>query len=264
MSDPVSGAIGGSAVIGAMASDSAASTQADAANRASAISDAQYQQMRADQAPYRQAGYNALAEMQRTAKNVPGAFKFNTEDLYQDPGYQFRLSEGQRAMARTAGNRGGLVSGTSLKAMQDYVGKSSLDQFNNAYNRALTSYNTGVASENQLYNRQAGMAGIGQSATNLTNAAGANNANAMGNYLTSGAAAQAAGTVGMANAANSGLGTYMNYTSNNNLLSALKENNAARNAALAQQNRGVGGYGDGYGGELPPDPYERFRRPYGT
>lgn len=232
-------AILGSSVIGALASQDAGSSQADAANRASAISDAQYQQTRADQAPYRQAGYNALAEMQRTAKNVPGAFSFNNEEMYRDPGYQFRLSEGQRAMARTAGNRGGLVSGTSLKAMQDYAQNAASGEFGNAYNRAFNTYNTGVASENQLYNRQAGMAGIGQSATNLTNAAGANNANAMGNYLTSGAAAQAAGTVGMANAANSGLGTYLNYTSNNRLIDALKNRNG-----------GYGGVGGGIGGGM--------------
>ena len=222
MSDPVSGAIGGSSVIGALAAQDAGSSQADAANRASALSDAQYQQMRADQAPYRQAGYNALAEMQRTAKNVPGAFKFNNEDIYKDPGYQFQLSEGLRSLAHSNGARGGAVTGGSLKSMADYVNNSALTRINDAYNRAFNTYNTGVASENQLYNRQAGLAGIGQSATNLTNAAGVNNANAMGNYLTSGAAAQAAGTVGMANAANSGLGTYLNYTSNNNLLAALK------------------------------------------
>jgi len=187
--------------------------------------------------------------MQRTAKNVPGAFSFNNEEMYRDPGYGFRLSEGQRAMAHNAGNRGGLVSGTSLKAMQDYAQNAASGEFGNAYNRAYNTYNTGVASENQLYNRQAGLAGIGQTATNLTNAAGANNANAMGNYLTSGAAAQAAGTVGMANAANSGLGTYMNYTSNNNLLAALKENAKYRN-------RGIGG---GYGGDMPtPTNYDVY------
>jgi hypothetical protein len=250
MSDPVSGAIGGSAVLGAFAADDAASTQADAANRAAALSDAQYQQTRADQAPYREAGVNALANVQRMAGNVPGAFSFNTEDLYKDPGYEFRLSEGLRSLAHSNNaGRGGLVTGNSLKAMQDYVGKSSLDQFNNAYNRALTSYNTGVASENQLYNRQAGMAGIGQTATNLTNAAGANNANAMSGYLTGGAAAQAAGGVGVANAATSGLGTYMNYTNNNNLLAAIKENAKYRN-------RGIGG---GYGGDMPrPTNYDVY------
>jgi hypothetical protein len=250
----MSGWVAGATVVGGLIAADAAKSGADkqsaAADRAAALSDAQYQETRADQAPYRQAGYNALAEMQRTAKNVPGAFSFNTEDLYKDPGYEFRLSEGLRSLAHSNNaGRGGLVTGNSLKAMQDYVGKSSLDQFNNAYNRALTSYNTGVASENQLYNRQAGMAGIGQTATNLTNAAGANNANAMSGYLTGGAAAQAAGGVGVANAATSGLGTYMNYTNNNNLLAAIKENAKYRN-------RGIGG---GYGGDMPtPTNYDVY------
>lgn len=219
--------VAGATVVGGLVAANAASSGADkqaaAANNAAALSDAQYQQTRADQAPYREAGVNALANVQRMAGNVPGAFNFSGDAMYSDPGYQFRLSEGQRAMAHNAGNRGGLVSGTSLKAMQDYAQNSASGEYNNAYNRALTSYNTGVASENQLYNRQAGIAGIGQSATNFTNAAGANNANTMSGYLTSGAAAQAAGGVGVGNAATSGLGTYLNYTSNNNLLNALKK-----------------------------------------
>ena len=41
----------------------------------------------------------------------------------------------------------------------------------------------------------------------------------------------------------------MNYTSNNNLLAALKENNATRNAALAQQYRGIGSGRPIYDGE---------------
>jgi hypothetical protein len=57
-------------------------------------------------------------------------------------------------------------------------------------------------------------------------ASGAANAAAMGNYLTGGAAASAAGQVGAANAVSSGLGTYMNYTSNNNLLNALQNRNS--------------------------------------
>jgi hypothetical protein len=249
----MSGWVAGATVVGGLIAADAAKSGADkqsaAADRAAALSDAQYQQTRADQAPYRQAGFNALAEMQRTAKNVPGAFSFNNEEMYRDPGYGFRLSEGQRSMARSAGNRGGLVSGTSLKAMQDYAQNAASGEYSNAYNRALTSYNTGVASENQLYNRQAGMAGVGQSATNLTNVAGANNANTVGNYLTGGAAAQAAGGVGVANAATSGLGTYMNYTNNNNLLAAIKENAKYRN-------RGIGG---GYGGDMPtPTNYDVY------
>jgi hypothetical protein len=63
MPDPVSGAIGGSAVLGAISSNRAASTQANAANRAADLSNEQYQQTRADQAPYRQAGETALNQL---------------------------------------------------------------------------------------------------------------------------------------------------------------------------------------------------------
>lgn len=224
MSGWVAGAVVGSALIGASASKSAAKTQASAARDATELQAAQYEQTRADQEPWRQAGINALGEMQRTAGNVPGTFKFGAGDYTADPGYAFRLSEGRKALAHQAAARGGAVSGQSLKAMQDYAQNSASNEFQNAYNRAFTSYGTDVARENQLYNRQAAMAGVGQTSTNLINQAGQNYATNAGNLMTSGAAAQAAGQVGAANAITGGLGTYLNYSQNNSLLNALNRN----------------------------------------
>jgi hypothetical protein len=160
--------------------------------------------------------------MQRTAGNVPGAFKFGAGDYQADPGYGFRLSEGQKALDRQAAARGGLISGGALRAAQRYGQEMGSQEFGNAYNRALTGYNTDVARENQLYNRQAALAGIGQTSTNLVGQAGQNYANAAGNLITGGAAANAAGQVGMANALTGGLGTYLNYTQGNALLNALR------------------------------------------
>ena len=222
MSGWVAGAVVGSALIGASSSRSAAKTQAAAATNATELQAAQYEQTREDQAPYREAGYNALAEMQRTAGNVPGAFKFGAADYTADPGYEFRLAEGRKALASTARARGGLVSGQTLKGMQDYAQESASQEFQNAYNRAFTGYGTDVARENQLYNRQAGLAGIGQTSANLVNQAGQNYATNAGNLMTSGAAAQAAGRVGAANAITGGVGTYLNYSQNNALLNALR------------------------------------------
>jgi hypothetical protein len=108
--------------------------------------------------------------------------------------------------------------------MQDYAQESASNEFQNAYNRAFTSYGTDVARENQLYNRQAAMAGVGQTSTNLINQAGQNYATNAGNLMTGGAAAEAAGRVGAANAITGGLGTYMNYSQNNALLNALQRN----------------------------------------
>jgi hypothetical protein len=217
-------AIIGSAVLGAAASRSASKTQAAAAGQAADVQRQQYEQTREDQTPYREAGYNALAEMQRTAKNVPGAFKFGAGDYQADPGYAFRLSEGQKALDRQAAARGGLISGGALRAAQRYGQEMGSQEFGNAYNRALTGYNTGVASENQLYNRQAGLAGIGQTSANLVGQAGQNYATNVGNLMTGAGAANAAGQVGMANAITGGLGTYLNYNQNNALLEALQRN----------------------------------------
>lgn len=238
MPDPIStgAAILGSSVVGASASRSAANTQAAAADRAAELQRQQFEQTRADQEPWRQAGINALGEMQRTASNVPGAFKFGAGDYQQDPGYAFRLSEGQKALDRQAAARGGLISGGALKAAQRYGQDMGSQEFGNAYNRALTSYNTDVARENQLYNRQAAMAGIGQTSTNLMNQAGQNYATNAGNMITGGAAAQGAGQVGMANAFTGGLGTYLNYTQGNALLNALQNRgNSPSNADLERQ-----------------------------
>jgi hypothetical protein len=220
----VATAIVGSAVVGASTAKSAAKTQAAAAGQAADIQQQQYEQTRADQAPYREAGYKALAELQRTAGNVPGAFKFGASDYQADPGYAFRLAEGQKALDRQAAARGGLISGGALRAAQRYGQEMGSQEFGNAYNRALTGYNTGVASENQLYNRQAGLAGIGQTSTNLVGQAGQNYATNVGNLMTGAGAAQAAGQVGMANALTGGLGTYLNYSQGNALLNALQRN----------------------------------------
>jgi hypothetical protein len=220
----VATAIVGSAVVGASTAKSAAKTQAAAAGQAADIQQQQYEQTRADQAPYREAGYKALAELQRTAGNVPNAFKFGAGDYQADPGYAFRLAEGQKALDRQAAARGGLISGGALRAAQRYGQEMGSQEFGNAYNRALTGYNTGVASENQLYNRQAGLAGIGQTSTNLVGQASQNYATNVGNLMTGAGAAQAAGQVGMANALTGGLGTYLNYSQGNALLNALQRN----------------------------------------
>lgn len=222
MSGWVAGATVVSSLVGAKTAKSAAQTQVAAADRAAELQREMFEQTRADQAPYREAGYNALANLQRTAGNVPGAFRFGAGDYQADPGYAFRLAEGQKALDRQAAARGGLISGGALRAAQRYGQEMGSQEFGNAYNRALTGYNTDVARENQLYNRQAALAGIGQTATNLVGQAGQNYATGAGNLMTGGAAAQAAGQVGVANALTGGMGTYLNYTQNNALLEALK------------------------------------------
>ena len=96
--------------------------------------------------------------------------------LEQSPGYQFRLNEGMKALQRSAAARGTLLTGGTLKGLERY-----------AQDYASNEYGTRV---NQL----AGLAGIGQTATDRT-----------GDLLTGQGNAAAAGTVGSANAWQQGL-----------------------------------------------------------
>jgi hypothetical protein len=237
MSGWVAGAIGVSSLINASASRSAASQQSDAAKRAAEISDAQYYQTRADQEPWRQAGLRALPELEAQRNMMPAAFTGRV-DLGQDPGYAFRLSEGQKALDRSAAARGGMISGGALKAAQRFGQDLGSQEYQNAYNRALTKYNADVTREGTGYNRLAALAGIGQTATAQVGAAGAANAANVGNYLTSGAAAGAAGTVGTANAINQGVSSYLNYNQGNNLVNALNARNVSMNPSYGGYNWG--------------------------
>ncbi len=233
-------AIVGSALLGSSASRSAASTQADAASRAS---DAQLQMFReqaALQEPFRQAGVRALPQLEAQRNMMPGAFTGQV-NLGQDPGYAFRLSEGQKALDRSAAARGGLISGGALKAAQRFGQDLGSQEYQNAYNRALTGYNAEVAREATGYNRLAALAGIGQTATGQIGAAGQNAAANMGNLMTSGAAASAAGQVGAANALTGGLSTYLNYNQGNNLVNALNARGSGGSNFMNQYNAIGGG-----------------------
>ncbi len=209
----VAGAVVGSAVIGASAANKAAKTQASAANRAAELQNEQYQQTRQDQMPWMQAGKAALDKLTPLATNYQ---KFGMDQFQADPGYAFRLSEGQKALDRSAAARGGLISGAALKAAGRYGQEMGSQEYMNAFNRYQTER---AAQLNPLQS----LAGVGQTTAANLGTAGAANAANVGNLMTSGAAAQAAGYVGGANALTSGLGTYMNYSQGNRLLNALNQ-----------------------------------------
>jgi len=141
--------------------------------------------------------------------------KFGMDQFQQDPGYGFRLAEGQKALDRQAAARGGLISGSALKAAQRYGQEMGSQEYTNAFNRYQIERNARL-------NPLQSLAGFGQTSVNQLGQAGQNYASNVGNLMTGGAAAQAAGQVGAANALTGGLGTYLNYTQNNALLEALK------------------------------------------
>lgn len=154
-----------------------------------------------------------------------------------DPGYQFRLNQGLQALQNSAAARGGLLSGNTAQAINDYAQQSASNEYGNVYGRALGEYqqNYNIYEQNQAnqYNRLANLAGVGQTAAGQLNSAGGQAAGNVGNILLNSGqqignayqnagAATASGYVGSANAIGGGIsgatGSLGQYLTLNSLL----------------------------------------------
>lgn len=230
-------AIVGSAVVGGVvntiasgnaadAAESAAQTQADAANRASDRTQANFNQIRADLQPYREAGPGALTQLQTLTGTQPGGnpltaaltkpFAPTMESLAATPGYQFVRQEGLKAVQNAYSAQGLAASGPALKGATQFAenlaGSTFQQQFTNYLNQ-----------NRQINDILQGQVTIGQNAAAQTGAFSTQaNAQINSNTLAAGNA-QAAGTVAATNALNSGLTSIGTNANNTALLYALNQ-----------------------------------------
>ena len=86
----------------------------------------------AELTPFSQAG--ASATNQLSSRLTSG---FNPGDLTQDPGYQFRLQQGQDALSRSLNAQGLGQSGAAVKAATEYSQGLADQTYNDAYQRWL-------------------------------------------------------------------------------------------------------------------------------
>lgn len=219
-------AIGGAAVVGGViaagGAESAASTQAGAAENAQNISESQYQQTSALEAPYVQSGYGALSQLNYLegtgtpgtpgGAGAPGTASSSTAGGYgslnqpftasymqqYSPAYQFQLQQGQQGVLNQDASAQGAESGAALKDLMSY----NQNYANTAYNNAFSQYQT---QQNNTYSRLSGIAGLGQASAGQQAAAGTALAGQAAQSATNVGTAQAAGTVGAANALSGGL-----------------------------------------------------------
>ena len=171
----VAGTVASSA-IQAGAAKKAGKQQAKSADAALELQREQYEQQRADLAPWRQAGGRALGQLERFAQQgppqmapwqapqaldprgfafkPPPGFKAPTAaDLARDPSYQFRLQEGQRALERGASARGGLLSGGFARGLERYAQDYASTEYGQVYGRKQQEYGQRyqeAAQQNQL------------------------------------------------------------------------------------------------------------------
>lgn len=162
----------GGAIISSNAAEDAADQQAQSSANALNEQARQFDVTQENQKPYREAGQAALGKL--TAENdVP----LSQSAVQLDPGYQFGMKQGQQAIDRKAAAAGGRVSGAALKAAAQYGTDYATSGYSAAYGRANQA-------RTDRLNRLAALAGIGQTATQNVDAAGANAANARSALMT--------------------------------------------------------------------------------
>lgn len=180
---------------GQNAADTAAAAQRDASSSANALQRYMYDQNRSDQQPWMDAGKTALSQLQDPYMSR----QFSAQDFVKDPGYDFRMQQGQRNLESSAAARGNLNSGATLKALQRYGQDFASNEYSNAYNR----YN---ADRDQRWNKLSSLAGLGQNAQNQVSNAGQSYANQFAQNQMDMGNAQAANAISQSNNMNNLLG----------------------------------------------------------
>ena len=198
----------GSALNSSRAAGRAAQTQADAANRSADLQKEMFDEQKRLSEDYRQAGLTGQNRLMQllglggdTSAGDYGKYAkdFSMADYQADPGYAFRLKAGTDALRHQAAARGGLISGGTLKGMQDYAQGAASQEYQGAFNR----YQTNRA--NQLQPLGSLMSSGQAAAAGQAAQAGQYGVNA-GNMMTQAGQSIAAGQLGAANSLASGLG----------------------------------------------------------
>lgn len=206
----------GAAAISGGAAAYGAHEQANAANHALSVEqqnqqealyqvEQEWQTQQANEAPFLKAGQGATLELS-SLLNTPGqgllspypGGQFTAPTLAQaeqDPGYQFALTQGEKAVQNSAAAKGELLDPNAISAQDTYAQNLATTQYGNVYNRALQTYGTNydvwAAEQQNEYNRLLGLSGVGSTAAGQLGQEGAAYDSTIGNILVGGAAQQA-------------------------------------------------------------------------
>jgi hypothetical protein len=201
--------VGGTALVGAYMQSQAAGKAADQYGRAAQqgidYNKEMYGNVLAQNQPYMdlgQKGANLYGQLADTGylTNQP-----SMNDLTRlMPNYQFGLNQGMGQLNAQMNAGGGLISGNALQGANQFAQGYAGNALNDAFNQYQVNRSNVVSNVNAL-------TGVGQNANQtVANMAGGTSAN-VGNQLSSIGNAQAAGTMGQANAYASGLNNISNY-----------------------------------------------------
>jgi hypothetical protein len=181
-----------------------ASKQAGATRYAADINKQMFDITNENLRPYREQGQLTLKDLMTRMPELTRAY--TAEDFAKgiDPGYQFRLAQGQKAFENQANRAGGLVGGNAMQGMQDYTQGQASQEFGAAFGR-------NAATQTNIFNRLKGIADMGLGATGTTAEAATRTGESMGSAAIAGGQAQAAGQIGAAKAYGNTLQGMANY-----------------------------------------------------
>lgn len=203
------------------------STAADAAKQAARTQAEAIRSSMAYMQPFYQSGVTAQNQLMKllglggdTQAEGYGSMArdFGMQDFQADPGYAFRMSEGLKALERSAAGRGGAASGAAMKGITQYGQNLASQEYQNAFNRYMANRQSRLSPLQNLM-------GVGAGAAS----------GLMGGTRDVGEA-QASGIVGAANARQQGINNLLN-------LGMMAGGFATGNPMMALG--GVGGLGSG-------------------
>lgn len=155
--------IGG--IMGRETAEEASQISADAGREALDFQREAYDQAREDLAPYRAVGPPQVAALGTEIDELTRPF--GESDFRADPGYQFRLDEGEKAINRAAAARGGFSNPATVKALSAHAGGLADQTYGDAFSR----YQVG---QGNRFNRLMALAGVGGNAVSAGLGAGSN------------------------------------------------------------------------------------------
>jgi hypothetical protein len=205
-------AIVGSALIGGAVSSRGASkaskAQTQAADQAAQVQKEIFERQTELQEPFRQAGITSQNELMRMLglggeAGTPGygsiGAPFTAEQMQADPGYAFRLAEGEKALGRMQSARGQYLGGGAIRAGARYGQEMGSQEYMNAFNRAQALMGTRLGTLGSLY-------GAGQAAAQQVAGQAGQMGTNVGNLMVGAGQARASGYLGQSNALSQALG----------------------------------------------------------
>lgn len=181
--------LGGAAIVGAVSSDRAASKAAkatkNAADKSTALQQAQFERGLQEVAPFRQAGVGALAALSSAANEPVQQFSYRDpaaflNEYWSSPEFQALNSQATDQILRSSSATGGLRSGDANAALARSAPLLGIDALQRMNQQDVTAFGINQGAISDRFNRLYGLSSMGANVASGNQTAGMNFASSAG------------------------------------------------------------------------------------